>query len=198
MRSEGYSSCHCPLVGNSPLKRLFALKTLLHTQRATKVKTFVGFSLKPVRFGDQALPPLDGHTCRRPFFYGKHACVLPPMNMWRLQRPFIRCGNGDSCAFCGSIGRIYHQARSHLTYGAFVRPENAVTYSAGNKGRNICGDLSETTAFKSYAAKHERRSQYAYYSDLPAVSFLCLTHSEAPEGTQRLLTTFSLAQNDAY
>ena len=83
----------------------------------------------------------------------------------------------------------------HLTYGACARPENAVTYSAGNEGQKICGDLPETTAFKSYAAKHELKSQYANYSDLPAVSFLRLTHSEAPEGTQRLLTTFSLAQN---
>ena len=88
--------------------------------------------------------------------------------------------------------------KSHLTYGASVRPENAVTYSAGNEGQTICGDLPETTAFKSYAAKHERKSQYANYSDLPAVGFLHLTHSEGPEGTQRLSTTFSLAQNDAY
>ena len=88
--------------------------------------------------------------------------------------------------------------KSHLTYGASVRPENAVTYSAGNEGQKICGDLPETTAFKSYAAKHERKSQYANFYDLPAVSFLRLTHSEAPEATQRLSTTFSLAQNDVY
>ena len=30
--------------------------------------------------------------------------------------------------------------------------------------QNICGDLPETTAFKSYAPKHERKSQYANYS----------------------------------
>ena len=88
--------------------------------------------------------------------------------------------------------------KSHLTYGASVRPENAVTYSADNEGQNICGDFPETTAFKSNAAKHERKSQYANYSDLPDVSFLRLTHSEGPEGTQRLSTAFSLAQNYAY
>ena len=27
-----------------------------------KCKKFVAFSLKPTRFGDRALPPLDGHT----------------------------------------------------------------------------------------------------------------------------------------
>ena len=34
--------------------------------------------------------------------------------------------------------------KSHLTSGASVRPENAVTYSAGNEGQNICGVFSET------------------------------------------------------
>ena len=76
--------------------------------------------------------------------------------------------------------------------------KNDVTYSAGNEDQKICGDFPETTAFKSYAAKHERKSQYANYSDLLAVGFLRLTHSEAPEVTQRLSTTSSLAQNDAY
>ena len=47
--------------------------------------------------------------------------------------------------------------KSHLTYGASVPPKNAVTYSAGNEGQKSCGDLPETTAFKSYAAKHERK-----------------------------------------
>ena len=70
--------------------------------------------------------------------------------------------------------------KSHLTYGASVRPENAVTHSTGNEGQNICGDLPETTALKSYAAKHERKSQYANYFDLPDVSFLRVTHSEGP------------------
>ena len=88
--------------------------------------------------------------------------------------------------------------KSHLTYGASVRLENAVTYSAGKEGQKICGDLPETTAFKSYSVKHERKSQYANYFDLPDVSFLRLTHSEGPEGTQRSSTTFSLPQNDAY
>ena len=53
--------------------------------------------------------------------------------------------------------------KSHLTYGASVHPENAVTYSADNEGHKICGDLPETTAFKSYATKHEQKSQYANY-----------------------------------
>ena len=83
----------------------------------------------------------------------------------------------------------------HLTYGASLRPEKAVMCSAGKEGLKICGDLPETTAFKSYATKQERKSQYANYSDLPAFSFLRLT---APESTQRFSTTFSFTQNDAY
>ena len=57
---------------------------------------------------------------------------------------------------CVCVCRL--SVKSHLTYEVSVRPENAVTYSTGNKGQKICGDLPETTAFKSYSAKHERKS----------------------------------------
>ena len=33
---------------------------------------------------------------------------------------------------------------SLFTSGASVRPENTVTYSAGNRGQNICGVFSES------------------------------------------------------
>ena len=39
--------------------------------------------------------------------------------------------------------------KSHLTYGASVRPENAVTYSAGNEGQKICGVFSENAPLQS-------------------------------------------------
>ena len=58
----------CPLVANSLQERLFVFKPLSHTLRATKVKIFVGFSLKPLRCRDPALPPLYGHAYSRPFF----------------------------------------------------------------------------------------------------------------------------------
>ena len=41
--------------------------------------------------------------------------------------------------------------KSHLTYGASVRPENAVTYSAGNEGQNICGVFSENAPLQSWS-----------------------------------------------
>ena len=64
------------------------------------------------------------------------------------------------------------------------RPENAVMYSAGNEGVKICGDLPETTAFKSYAA-----------NDLPAVSFLSAKRQRVPNDCQQHST---LPKNDAY
>ena len=57
---------------------------------------------------------------------------------------------------------VLREYRPHLTYGASVRPENAVTDTQRATGRKVCGDLSETTAFKSNAVKHERKSQYAW------------------------------------
>ena len=47
-------------------------------------------------------------------------------------------GYGSVCmSVCVSV-------KSHLTYGASVRPKHAVTYSAGNEGQKICGVFSET------------------------------------------------------
>ena len=41
--------------------------------------------------------------------------------------------------------------KSHLTSGASVRPENAVTYSQGNGGQKICGVFSETAPLQRSA-----------------------------------------------
>ena len=56
---------------------------------------------------------------------------------------------GSVCVCVCVCVSVCLSVKSHLTYGACVRPENAVTYSAGNEGQKICGDLPETTAFKS-------------------------------------------------
>ena len=38
------------------------------------------------------------------------------------------------------------------------------------KVKKICGDLPKTTAFKSYAAKHDPKSQYTNYSVLSVLA----------------------------
>ena len=48
------------------------------------------------------------------------------------------------------VGSVCLSVKSHLTSGASVRPENTVTYSAGNGGQNICGVFFETASFKRY------------------------------------------------
>ena len=58
--------------------------------------------------------------------------------------------------------------KSHLTYGASVSPENAVRYSAA---KNICNDLPETTAFESYAVKHERKAKILIIPTYPRSVF---------------------------
>ena len=89
MRSEGYCSwvclSVCLLSHISPMERLFVLKTLSRTQQATKVKKFVGFSLKPLRCRDPVLPPLYGHAYSRPFFHAYFSCTR-----MRISRVYTR------------------------------------------------------------------------------------------------------------
>ena len=48
--------------------------------------------------------------------------------------------------------------KSHLTSRMSNRAINERAYSVAYECKN-CGDLPETTSFKSYAAKHEQKSQ---------------------------------------
>ena len=58
--------------------------------------------------------------------------------------------------------------KSHLTYGASVRPENAVTYSVGNEGQKICGVFSETAPLQRSSTPcctaMRTVGHYAYFS----------------------------------
>ena len=65
-------------------------------------------------------------------------CVVNIFNLWHT----CYC----SCAVCVCLSVI-----SNLISGASVHPENTVTYSVGNVGRNICGVFSKTTLFQSYS-----------------------------------------------
>ena len=68
------------------------------------------------------------------------------------------------------------------------RAINKRVYSVACERRNICGDLPEKTAFKSYTMKHERKSQYANLLAYPlsAFSAQCITkHQRLPNEYQR-------------
>ena len=79
MRSEGYCSWVCVCVCHiSPMERLFVMKTLSRSQRTTTVKMYVGFSLKPLRCRDPALPPLCGRAYSRPFFLAESTHAYGP------------------------------------------------------------------------------------------------------------------------
>ena len=56
--------------------------------------------------------------------------------------------------YCSWVGlsvclSVCLSVKSHLTYGASVHPENAVTYSAGNEGQKNCGIFSENAPLQS-------------------------------------------------
>ena len=87
MHSEGYCSwvvclSVCVYVSQHHMsEHLFIFKTLSHTQRATKIKIFVGFSLKPHRCRDPALPAWHGYLQSAIF-------TLQKMHM-RIIRPHV-------------------------------------------------------------------------------------------------------------
>ena len=67
------SVCVCLFSHISPLERLFTMKILSHTPRATEVKKIVGFSALLQR---SSTPSIESHTYSRPFSYEKRACAL--------------------------------------------------------------------------------------------------------------------------
>ena len=95
--------------------------------------------------------------------------------------------------------------KSHLTYGASIRPENAVTYSAGNEGQKICGVFSENAPLlrSSGAAVvfHTFRWPFFFIARVVRMrigihSYDCRTAGEYP-ACLTIVNSFSLAQNDA-
>ena len=67
---------------------------------------------------------------------------------------------------------------SHLTSGASVRPENPVTYSAGNGGQKICWFFSETA-----------RLQRSSTPPLKAIHNVCTVSHFPAESARAYLTT---------
>ena len=61
------------------------------------------------------------------------------------------------------VGFVILSVKRDLTSRMSNRAISERAYSVACERQKICGNLPETTAFKSYAAKHERKSQYANY-----------------------------------
>ena len=61
--------------------------------------------------------------------------------------------------------------KSYLTSEMSNRAIKQQAYLVAYERQNICGDLPETTAFKSYAAKHERKSQLLITPTYPRSAF---------------------------
>ena len=69
----------------------------------------------------------------------------------------------------GYCSRSCLSVKPHLTYGASVRPENAVTYSAGNEGQIFCGFFSETAPLQRSSTPSVER-QCVHSAIFPAES----------------------------
>ena len=65
------------------------------------------------------------------------------------------------CTYAARFTFVILSVKRHLTSRMSIRAISECAYSVAYERQNICGDLPETTAFKSYAAKHERKSQFA-------------------------------------
>ena len=71
--------------------------------------------------------------------------------------------------------------KSHLTSRASVRPENTVTYSAGNRGLKICGNFSETLRCRDTPLP-----KVGYCSDIPR-TFSTAEPSKGPKKAKNRL-----------
>ena len=86
------------------------------------------------------------------------------------------------------LGSVCLSVWSHLTSRMSNRAINEHAYLVAYERQKICGDLPETTAFKSYAAKQERKSQLLIYR---------LTHGQlSPLDAQRNVRSYPGIVND--
>ena len=151
MRSEGYCSwfvcvcvcvCVCPLSDISPLERLFVLKSISRTQRATKQK-FCGVFSETAPLRRSSTPSVVRPYVQSAIFlvyaHAYFSCIYAHDTPPRVQH--FSAFHWVCLCVCVCVCL---SVKSHLTYGASVRPENAVTYSAGNEGQKLCGVFSET------------------------------------------------------
>ena len=80
-------------------------------------------------------------------------------------------GYSSWVCLCLSVSVCVSVFKSHLTSQMSNRAINEHAYLVAYERQKICGDFPEMTAFKSYAAKHERKSQYANFQAYPRSAF---------------------------
>ena len=109
MHSEGYYSCSClsvcVLSHISPLERLFVLKILSHTQRATEVKMFVGFSLKLLCLKVMASFAYPWHPTRVLQRHSAHHSLLRVLK--RLNNRLNTIWNTTGCKAASSLVSVF-------------------------------------------------------------------------------------------
>ena len=76
----------------------------------------------------------------------------------------------------GYCSWVCMSVKSHLTYGASVRPENAVMYSEGHEDQKTCGIFSEIAPLHRYSTPSVHRHTYSRpFCFMARVCILCLS-----------------------
>ena len=97
---------------------------------------------------------IEPATLRRKTVSGHGLELVVSFVLWLNMHSQRSCGSlinpRRACAARVTVvGSVCVSVKSHLTYGASIRPENAVTYSAGNGGQKLCGVFSENAPLQS-------------------------------------------------
>ena len=100
---------------------------------------------------------ITSHCTRSNSIMCSDSYPIPILSLFFLYHPYIPyflINPRRACAARVTVVAVCVcvSVKSHLTSGASVRPENAVTYSTGNEGQKICGVFSKTHAFRRSSA----------------------------------------------
>ena len=97
----------------------------------------------------------------------------------------MRSEGYGSCRVCASVCL---SIKSHLTSGASVHRENA-TYSAGNKGKKICGIFSENVSLLKSSAPSLDGGSFIF----PTENMLRIAHTQGQGVPQSVVMWHSTA-----
>ena len=136
--------CVCLLSHISPTERLFVLKTLSRTQRATKVKKFVGIFLKRLR---SRVIPRNMSEKANMLIIPTYRCQLSPLDTQRRARGYSTIANNIQP--CPKLCILMQLAR----VGA--RTDSTTSYNArrGQLPRTRIGIVRKTRARQAVCAE---------------------------------------------